>query len=80
VLFLLRLIDLYELLLFLAALSTWIAPTSTNPVVRFLRSATEPLLRRIRPLLPTMGGMDISPIVAILALEIISWVLVRLVG
>lgn len=37
----------------------------------FLHRATEPLLRPIRNILPNMGGLDISPIVLILALHFV---------
>ena len=73
-----RLIDLYELILFIGALLTWVAPGINHPIVRLIRTLTEPLLRPLRRVLPTMADVDISPVAAIVLLEILSLVLARL--
>ena len=74
---LIQLIHLYEIILFAAALSTWIAPGRDHPVFRLLRSLTTPVLKPLRPLIPQMGGMDITPAVAILLLEVLARLLGR---
>ena len=56
-------------------LLSWINPTFSGPVGRFLYETTEPLLAPIRRFLPSMGMMDLSPLVLMLLLG----VLVRLV-
>lgn len=49
------------------AILSWVSPDPYNPIVRFIHNVTEPVLYRIRTLLPvSFGGIDISPIVAIL--------------
>lgn len=50
-----------------SAVISWVNADPYNPIVRFLRQATEPLLVRIRRVLPIMGGLDLSPMVLILA-------------
>jgi len=51
------------------AVISWVNPDPYNPVVRFLYNATEPLLFRIRRTLPTMaGGIDLSPLLVLLAI------------
>jgi YggT family protein len=50
-----------------SAVISWVNADPYNPIVRFLRQATEPLLIRIRRVLPIMGGLDLSPMVLILA-------------
>jgi len=51
------------------ALISWVSPNPYNPIVRFLYSITEPLLWRIRRYLPVVfSGIDLSPVVAILAI------------
>ncbi len=49
------------------AVISWVSADPYNPIVRFLVQATEPLLARIRRVLPIMGGLDLSPMVLILA-------------
>ena len=49
------------------AVLSWVSPDPYNPIVRFINNVTEPVLYRIRSLLPlTFGGIDISPIIVIL--------------
>lgn len=61
------------------ALVSWVSPDPYNPIVRFLYNATEPLLGRLRRLLPLeFGGFDLSPIVLLLALEIVRRLLLFL--
>ncbi len=61
-------ISLYIWVVIIAALISWVNPDPYNPVVRFLRAATEPLLYRIRRYLPVGGGIDFSPLLLILLL------------
>lgn len=62
-------IKLYIFIVILYAISSWFILDPYNPLIRFLRSATEPLLYRIRRALPLVwGGMDFSPLVIILIL------------
>lgn len=58
---------LYWLIL-IRALVSWVNPDPYNPIVQFLYRTTEPVLYPIRRILPLMGGIDISPIVAFLAI------------
>ncbi len=50
------------------AVISWVNADPYNPIVRFLVQATEPLLARIRRVLPIMGGLDLSPMLLILAI------------
>jgi YggT family protein len=51
------------------AILSWVNPDPYNPIVRFLHNVTEPLLSRIRRMLPALGGsIDFSPMVLILAI------------
>ena len=60
------------------AVISWVSPDPYNPIVRFLYSATEPILRPIRRRMPmhTMG-MDFSTIVAILIIIFLQSFLVN---
>ena len=50
------------------AVISWVNADPYNPIVRFLYEVTEPLLNRIRRLLPFGGGIDFSPMVLIVAI------------
>lgn len=51
------------------AVISWVNADPYNPIVRFLYEATEPLLGRIRRVLPiSMGGIDFSPLILIMAI------------
>jgi YggT family protein len=61
----------YILLIFAYVLSSWIrAPLSLQPLVRFLHDVCEPYLRLFRRVLPSLGPVDVSPIVAVFALYV----------
>ncbi len=49
-------------------------------IADFLTRLTEPLLGRIRSFLPDLGGIDISPVIAILVLEALQYVLADIYG
>jgi YggT family protein len=66
-------ITIYIWIIIIRALISWVSPDPFNPVVRFLYQATEPVLRPIRRSLPTYQiGLDLSPMIVIIALEIID--------
>jgi len=58
------------------AVISWINADPYNPIVRFVVQVTEPLLYRIRRVLPVMGGLDLSPMVLILAVVFLQSFLV----
>jgi YggT family protein len=61
-------LTLYMWIVIISALISWVNPDPYNPVVRFLRGATEPVLRPIRARLPMSMGIDFSPIIVILGI------------
>ena len=51
------------------AILSWVNPDPYNPIVRFLHEVTEPVLSRIRRLVPAFaGGIDFSPMILILVI------------
>ena len=63
------LLTLYMWVIIIAALISWVSPDPYNPIVRFLHEVTEPLLSRIRRVIPAFaGGIDFSPMILILAI------------
>ena len=63
---------LYSLVVIAACLVSFVNPDPWNPIVRFLRRATEPVFARVRRWLPfvVLGGFDLSPIVVLVGLRI----------
>ncbi len=59
-------LNIYFWIIVVRALLSWVNPDPYNPIVRFLYQVTEPVLGRIRGVLPYIGGIDISPLIAIL--------------
>ncbi|GMR00141.1 MAG: YggT family protein [Zetaproteobacteria bacterium] len=49
------------------AVLSWVSPDPYNPIVRVIIQLSEPLLYPIRRRLPIMGGLDLSPMLLILA-------------
>lgn len=72
-------INIYIWVVIIAALISWVRPDPYNPIVQILYKLTEPLYARIRRLIPTIiGGVDLTPILVILALKFIDLFLVQL--
>lgn len=61
-------LTIYTYIIIAGAIISWVNPDPYNPIVRFLHRATEPLLYRVRRLMPAMGGVDLSPLVVLLAI------------
>ncbi len=61
-------LSLYMWIIIIRALLSWVNPDPYNPIVRFLYGITEPVLYRLRRVIPPIGGIDLSPMVAILAI------------
>ncbi len=74
--FLAGLIDFYSLVVFVAVILSWVSLDRRNPLVTITRGLTEPVLALIRQVLPPMGGLDLSPMVLLIALQILKGLLV----
>ena len=62
------------------AILSWVNPGAYNPAVNLLHSLTEPVLRPVRRLLPPISGLDLSPLLAILGLEVLRRLIVPLLA
>ena len=72
-------VGVYVLAIFLYVLTSWIQlPYSLRPVQRFLYDVCEPYLRLWRRILPTAGPIDLSPMVAVIALVLLERVAIAL--
>lgn len=68
---------LYSLVIIVRAVVSWVRPDPRNPFVQVLILLTEPVLRPLRALVPPerLGGIDISPILALVAIQILRYLL-----
>ena len=70
-------LTLYMWILIARALLSWVNPDPHNPIVRFLHQVTDPVMDRVRRILPLQfGGLDFSPILIILAIVFLQEFLV----
>ena len=68
----------YFYIIIARAIISWVSPDPFNPIVRFLYRVTEPVLRPIRRRLPTLQmGLDLSPMIVILAIYFLQSFLVE---
>ncbi len=70
---------LYFWLIIVSAILSWVSPDPFNPVVRVIRSLTEPVFQKVRNWIPftNLGGIDLSPIVVLLGIEFLRIFLVQ---
>jgi YggT family protein len=75
-------LTILQWLVIAAALVTWVSPDPRNPIVQFLFRSTEWLLRPCRKILPPRwtGGIDFSPVLAILAIVLIRYLVIGLLS
>lgn len=70
--FLIKCVEVYSWIVLASVLVSWIQLPQDNPVVQMLDTFTEPLLGPIRKLMPDMGGLDFSPVVLFVLLNMLS--------
>ncbi len=70
--------NIYIFILVARALVSWVNPDPYNAIVRFLHSATDPILYRMRRLLPFLqvGAFDLSPIALLFLLSVVQQMVV----
>lgn len=73
---LLRLVHLvlrsYSLLTIVYVISSWVSQGGYNPALAMLAAIVEPVLAPFRRFIPSLGGLDLSPIFALLAIEFVN--------
>ena len=65
-------LEIYTWILIARVLMSWFNPNPYNPLVQFVLRLTEPLLVPIRRVLPSMGGLDQSPLVVFVVLMFVK--------
>ena len=68
-----RFLQIYSVLLIIRILLTWFPTVDwSNPIFSTLAQLTDPYLNLFRSIIPPIGGLDLSAILAILALNLLS--------
>lgn len=66
-------------LMFARVILSWVKPGGSNhPLILLIYRITEPLLAPIRSLLPSMGGIDFSPVIVLFGIQIAERLLIQL--
>lgn len=74
----LNVLNIYTFSLVIIAIASWVAPQSYNPGLMLLYQLTEPLSRRVRSIIPPMGGLDFSLMILVLAIMMLKNFLIQL--
>ena len=61
----------YSIIVFVAVILSWFHLDPRHPNVRFTAALTEPVLRPIRKVLPPVAGLDLSPLLLLLGLQLL---------
>lgn len=65
-------------IIFIRAILSWFAISPYHPIVVFLDRITEPILAPLRRIVPRLGMVDITPMVAIIILIVIMYLIARI--
>ena len=69
------LLNIFLFAVLIQVILSWINPGTYNPVTSILFSITEPVLRPCRRLLPPISGMDLSPLLALIGIQLFKMLL-----
>jgi len=70
--------NIFIFAIFAQAILSWIAPHGGDPLNRLLYGLTRPVLRPFRKFIPPVGGLDLTPLAAIIALQFVKMLAVGL--
>ncbi len=73
--FLQLLCEVLTIVILLRAILSWFSPRPTNILVNILHQITEPILAPLRRIIPKVGMLDFSPLVAVLLLQLVIYLL-----
>jgi YggT family protein len=76
-----NLVNVYIWVIIIASLLTWVRPDPNNPIVQVLYRITEPAYALVRRYIPSVyNGIDLSPLIIIIALQILDVILVSMIN
>ena len=74
--FIAKFIEVYSYIVLASVLISWVGLPRDHQVVEVLDTFTEPLLKPIRNIMPDTGGIDFSPIVLLVLLNVLAGALI----
>ncbi len=69
-------IYIFMFAIFVQVIASWVAPGSYNPALSLIDSITHPLLKPLRAVLPPLGGLDLTPMLALIGLQLAQMLVV----
>lgn len=73
-------LELYSLIILARVLMSWINIDPYSPIARVIYDLTEPLLAPVRNMMPTAGGLDFSPIIVLILLQVVGSMIVMMLA
>lgn len=70
--------NVFIMSIFIQVILSWVNPGAHTPVSALLFSLTEPVLRPVRGVIPPISGIDLSPLVALVGLQILKMLVLPL--
>lgn len=70
------LINVFLFSILIVVILSWVNPGAYNPATSLLVSLTEPLMRPARRMIPPISGIDLSPLVVLVVLQILKMLLI----
>jgi YggT family protein len=70
-------INIFFYALIISVILSWVAQGSHNPAAMLVNQLCEPLLMPFRRLLPNLGGLDLSPIFAFIAIKLVDMLVIK---
>jgi YggT family protein len=74
------LINVFLFAIIVQVILSWVSPGTYNPVNAILYSLTNPILQPFRRLIPPLSGIDLSPLFALIALQVARMLILPLIG
>ncbi|PQP04801.1 MULTISPECIES: YggT family protein [Pseudomonas] len=70
-------LNIFFYALIISVILSWVAPGSHNPGAELVNQICEPALAPFRKILPNLGGLDISPILAFMVIKLIDMLVIN---
>jgi YggT family protein len=77
---LMLIINIFMFSIIIQVILSWINPGTYNPITALLYSITSPLMRPIQRMVPPISGIDLSPLVAIIGLQVVRMLIMPLLA
>jgi YggT family protein len=70
-------LNIFFFAMIISVILSWVAPSSHNPGAELVNQICEPILAPFRRMLPNLGGLDISPILAFMVLKLLDMLVIN---